>query len=166
MNYWQDRKIVLRTINQQNIRDTGHWYLFLRQSNKKSYHASKHSNNKWSIFKRYMNRGTADNYSKNQHSEKKINLPDILFYSNRFWPNCNQSQLEKHFNVISILLSLDPEAKKVDFHHIFISSVQIQWNIIPKPRSSWKTNFRNAVTINSNSQKRSLIRLEETSGII
>lgn len=28
MNYWQDSKIVLGTINQQNIRDTGHWYLF------------------------------------------------------------------------------------------------------------------------------------------
>lgn len=27
-NYWQDSKIVLRTINQQNIKDTGHWYLF------------------------------------------------------------------------------------------------------------------------------------------
>lgn len=24
MNYWQDSKIVLRTVNQQSIKDTGH----------------------------------------------------------------------------------------------------------------------------------------------
>lgn len=38
---------------------------------------------------------------------------------------------------------------------LFIISAQIQWDIIPKPRPSWKRNFGNVVTINTNTEAQS-----------